>query len=389
MGNNEYYTFGYDLFGPFLYGFTKWLRDRIVSNGDTKIFFFSRDGYIMQKAYLLFEEKAPLRLEQSYVYFSRNSLRRSLLWKCDSYEESLQYLSKERFTEFAEVMSYYGLTHEEVLPLMKKTGAEWNEVSRFEHLAHNNKVRSVYETFKSIIDERSRLQYDTVIAYLKQIGMQGQCAIVDIGWHGTMQYYLEKLIENSGIDAKINGYYVGHHSYVPVKGGADGFVYNQDNLTYKNQIRCFFGLGEKLFQSLEGSTDHYLHSNGKVEAVLKPYEYENDRRMVERINLLHSGALDFVREGIKHDIRYESFSDAFLPLLRFGMSPSYNQTRMFRSFYNSDGGKVYYIPQKPLYEYSVKEFFRALVNSPWKTGFMKAAFRIPFPYYWIYSFMRR
>lgn len=389
MNNINYRQFGHDIFGPFLYGFTKWLRERIVSNGDTKIFFFSRDGYIMQKAYQLFEEKEPLNLVQSYVYFSRNSLRRGLLWKCRTYEESIQYLSKERFTEFAEIVSYYGLTREEVEPLMKEIGAEWSEVSPFEHLPKNNKVRKLFETFRETIEQRSKQQFDTTILYLKQIGMRDSCAIVDIGWHGTMQYYLEKLIEFGEIDARINGYYVGHHSYVPIKGKAEGYVYSQENLKFKDQIRCFFGLGEKLFQSLEGSTDHYQQIGGEVRAVLKPYEYEDDEIVRECINYLHSGSLEFVKNGIKAGLVYSNLSEAFMPLMNFGMNPSYQQTQMFKSFYNTDGGKIYYIPQKALFKYHPKEFFRALVNSPWKTGFMKAAFRIPFPYYRIYSFMRK
>ena len=108
MNKNIYYNFGHDIFGPFLYGFTKWLRAKIRENGDQKVFFFSRDGYIMQHAWNVFENAEPSGVEEKYVYFSRNSLRRGLLWSCKSYEESLQYLSKRRFVDMAEIASYYG-----------------------------------------------------------------------------------------------------------------------------------------------------------------------------------------------------------------------------------------------------------------------------------------
>lgn len=389
MDYSKYGDFGYNIFGPFLYGFTKWLRERILLNGDAKIFFFSRDGYIMQKAYMLFEGKKALGLKEEYVYFSRNSLRRCLLWKTNSYEESLKYLSKERFTEFAELASYYGLEQDELMPLLDNVGLKWNDNLSFNGLADNKSVKKIYDHFEDYIKQQSYAQYLTVVTYLKQIEMSGNCAIVDIGWHGTMQFYLEQLIELSGIEARINGYYVGHHSYVPVKGKAEGFVYNQDNLKYKNQIRCFFGVGEKFFQSMDGSTDHYKALNGKIVPELKPYEYSGDQTIKTCISILHKGALNYVKESILSGVSFAKNEDYFMPLLKFGKSPSYEQTQMFKFFYNTDGGKIYYIPQKSLSSYKPNEFFWALISSPWKTGFMKASFRFPFPYYWIYSLIKR
>lgn len=56
---SEYYTFGFQYFGPFLYGFTEWLSGRLAEEGLTNVFFFSRDGYMMQKAFELLEPDFP------------------------------------------------------------------------------------------------------------------------------------------------------------------------------------------------------------------------------------------------------------------------------------------------------------------------------------------
>lgn len=386
---SDYEEFGYKIFGPFLYGFTQWLRSRIEANGDQNVFFFSRDGYLMQKAYLLFDEKKSLGKKNSYVYFSRNSLRRALLWRCRSYEESLTYLSKERFTDMAKIASYYGLTHDQLIPLMSELHLKWNEGLLFDRLPDNQKVKKVYETFINQINELSYNQYKTVIGYLRQIGLNGNCAIVDIGWNGTMQYYLDKLIEIGEINAKVNGYYVGMSRTVPIKEKAEGFIFSSGNFKYRKSVTCFLGVFEKFLQSLEGSTDSYLVKDSAIIPSLKPYEYEGDNYIQSVIRDLQDGALNYIKNGIKKNLSFSCVDDSCSALIRFGKTPSYAETQMFGFFYITDGEKQYFIPQKPLYKYRPKEFVIDLSNSIWKTGFMKAAFRIPFPYYWIYNLMRR
>lgn len=63
---SEYYKFGKEYFGPFLLGFTKWLDKNIRNTKVNKIFFFSRDGYMMKKA---FDEISELSNQSTYVYF--------------------------------------------------------------------------------------------------------------------------------------------------------------------------------------------------------------------------------------------------------------------------------------------------------------------------------
>ena len=76
-------------------------------------------------------------------------------------------------------------------------------------------------------------------------------------------------------------------------------------------------------------------------------------------------------------------------LIQFGKTPDLRRLALFRSFYNTDGTRVYYLPQKNIFRYKPGEFAHALSNSPWKTGFMRAAFRLPFPYYLIYDWLKK
>lgn len=380
----EYWNFGFNTFGPFLNGFTSWLYKNNQEKKTDKIFFFSRDGYIMEKAFDIYEKQHNNTIPHEYVYFSRNSLRRALLWDCPTYENAIAYLSKERFVLFAEIASYFGIAQHECDSFLKETNTSWNENVLYSSIPTNKKIIHFYNQFKDIINKRSREQYENIISYFKQIGLEGNVSIVDIGWHGGMQYYLERLLEKANINSRITGFYVGIKSTYNIKGSALGYLFDSDNLKLRKRTLCFFGVSEKFFQSLEGSTDNYINKDGKIIPTLKPYEYQNDLEIQKNIKSLHEGALKFVEQFAK-----DSTKKSYKPLLKFGCNPTNHQVNLFKFFYTTDGEIRYFIPQKPLYRYLPKQFITDFSNSSWKTGFLKGLFKIPLPYFWIYKLLKR
>ena len=67
---------------------------------------------------------------------------------------------------------------------------------------NNKEVEQIYICLKEQIYEKSQQQRQLLLAYIEQIGMKGSCAIVDIGWHGSMQYCLEQIAKYNGLDFK-------------------------------------------------------------------------------------------------------------------------------------------------------------------------------------------
>lgn len=385
-----YYRFGSEKFGPFLYGYISWFRNCIQNTQLDKIFFFSRDGYMMQKAYCVLEKKLSLGVETQYVYFSRNSLRQALLWKCNGYEESLQYLSEARYISVAELLSYYGFTSEEGKKISAQEGLDYFEDLSFDMLHKNQRIKELYELIKDVIIQKSEKKYQYLLKYLKQIGMQGNCAIVDIGWHGSMQYYLEQFIKISGIEATIEGYYVGINSLKPIEGTVSGYLYEDGDLKLRKSVLCFLGVLEKLFQSIEGSTKGYDdEGNGLIVPLKAPYEYAGQQIVIQHIEDWQNGAMDFLNTISNEQVENEDLRDWAKPLLRMGKSPSLYEVTLFTFFYNTDGEKLFFLPQKQLIKYRPKEFIHAFSNSTWKTGFMKAAFKVPLPYFQIYKILRK
>lgn len=383
--DNDYYQFGWDKFGPFLYGYTRWLYKRICDNVIDKVFFFSRDGFMMNLAFKLINTK---HIYTEYVYFSRKSLRQALLWKCETFEESLKYLTWERFITLGKLLEYYGFNEKERTGIANKYELNLFQEYRYESLKYSNEIKKIYTELKSEINLTSKKQDALLLRYLYQINFSGKCAIVDIGWHGSMQYYLEEFLSANNIDVKIYGFYVGILPTFSLKGKTEGFLYNEENLKFRKSVLCFFGGYEKLFQSTEGTVYGYEYKNGQVVPVLNSYEYAGQMQVIFCIIQWQKGALDFMKKALSVNISL-SDRDLAMPLIKAGRNPTMKDVQLFSFFYNTDGTKVYYVSQKPLSQYHLQELVYSFSNSVWKTGFMKSVFRLPLPYYYLYCLMKK
>ena len=82
------YEFGNRYLGPFLTAFACWLEDNVQADKISRLFFLSRDGYMMKKAY---EGIFPYsNVECRYVYFSRKSLIRAAMYGCKDYKDFVE-----------------------------------------------------------------------------------------------------------------------------------------------------------------------------------------------------------------------------------------------------------------------------------------------------------
>lgn len=386
MDLKQYYSFGQRCFGPFLYGFVRWLKKELKNRGIQKVFFFSRDGYMMQKAFDIMNDTD---IVTQYVYFSRKCLRQPLLHTCAGFEESLRYLSKERYISIGKLLEYYGFDGKEREQLAQDGEFSLETAIPYDEVKKDSLAQRLYEENKDEINKRSHEQDELLLEYTNQVGMRERYAIVDIGWHGNMQYYLEQFMKNHDLAVDFEGFYIGILPAAALATQVHGYMYDPVNPKPYKKMLCFFGISEKLLQGFEGSTAGYARgADGQIAPRLAAYEYEGDEQVISAIEAWQSGALAYVNETSKTG---EEISDEDLtkPLMKFGMKPKLKDTQLFSFFYNIDGTKAYYTAQKPLFRYRMKEFKRALADSPWKTGFMKSVFKLPLPYYWAYSILKK
>lgn len=399
---DEYFKFGYECFGPLLYGFINWLFDDMKKNGIEQVFFLARDGYIMQKVYkeLGFSSTIP----DLYFEASRRSLRIPVYNKKMTYEDMLKELTVPNKTNICQLIDSLGLELEDYTEILKRYNISLDEPIKRDDLKDNSKFRKFYEFVHEDIIKNAERENILLDKYLEQFNFLKKTAIVDIGWGGSMQKYLMTTLKQIGIQPDIIGYYVGltekskdnlgKRNYI-----AKGYAFDAlNNANDSDMERPFVGLFETLFLEQNGSVKKYIKLESKVCAQRYPYEYSdgnNLRKEAIYVGRIQEGAIQFVIDFKKSKcaeyIGYDS-NIFFSNLYQVGINPNLDDITRFGKFeFFNNGSKVYLANPKKIRKYVIapKQLIKDLFDSQWKIGFLKSLLKIKLPYLKIFALLRK
>ena len=395
----DYFNFGYQCLGPLLYGFSSWLMKNIHQERINRIYFFSRDGYIMKKAFdMLFSDSS---VKTFYLEVSRRSLRVPILWKDYSFENLLTMLTPSKLVTLRSIFDAVGLEMSGYIHLIHKFGFIEDSFFYRDEILNNKELLQLYKELAADIELNSKKEYVYLKEYVRQHDIHGKFAIVDIGWSGGMQRFLQTTLKEMGIDADIYGYYTGVADYYK-RNMADGermnlygylfdFYHNPNDVDSRS---CFVGLYEMLFLETKGSVKNYGKDGaGRIYAERYEYEYSIDGKLldeVEKIKEVQNGALTYVenRRHATDDIE-ESISAG--SLLKEGQRPSTRAVELFANFRFFDEGEYTFLakPQPLLYYFfHFQDFKKDFLKCRWKTAFLRRMFIFPISYYEVYQFVK-
>lgn len=401
--NDNYYRFGYEKFGMLLWGYSKWLDRKLKEEGITKVYFFSRDGLIMKKAFdVLYSQKG---VSAYYLEVSRRSLRIPVLWMDCSLRSVLNMISPSKFLPLRTLFEGVGLEIKDYERLINQYGFDKNTCFDRKTILNNTKLIQLYKELKQDIVSISKKEYEILVKYIEQNKLKGKFAIVDIGWSGGMQRYLNETLNRLGVDHKIKGYYLGVADYykrnkdVMPELDLNGYLFDfMHDKKAKDWRSSFVGLFETLFLEQDGSVKNYsVNSDGMVVANRYPYEYrEADGKFSKEyfcIQRLQQGAIDFMKDISENRI-FDRMSfkaeELFEGVKRTGISPNRRDLKLFADFRFFDEGEIQYLAApKSLAYYCLHP--KALKNdfllSRWKTGFLKRLLKVKLPYEKLYIFL--
>ncbi len=260
--------------GPVLVSYVLWLLQDAMKNGIRKLYFLARDGYILHSIAKTLCESYLLDIECRYFYCSRYSLRK-VLFLIDQ-EEALNKLciNGNRITPEI-VLERAGLDDRErkqilsLLNIKEKNGM----------LSENglSKLRDTLvgcEPFLNLAAKKSEDVYSLVHGYFKQEGLFDAVpfAIVDTGWLGSMQRSIRQIMQYSGCDAQLYGYYFGMFERGKTEDGTYSCYYFSKNRHYFRCVNFNNNLFECLCTADHGMTVGYQkQGDNKIEPILKPF----------------------------------------------------------------------------------------------------------------------
>lgn len=398
----DYYAFGYEQFGPLLYGFVKWLHDNMVSDSIEQVLFLARDGFIIRKVY--HELGYDANIKDYYFEVSRRSLRVPAYNREMSYSQILHELTVPNITSLVQIFDSLGLNAKNYSELIRESGIDLEEYLKRDHLIDNEKFKMLYENIYGDVMDNAEREGVLLEKYLGQFDFSRKTAIVDIGWGGSMQKYLVQTLERLGKENHIYGYYVGLTEKSIENLGqkrllAKGYVFDRLNGKSKRDMeRPFVGLFETLFLELDGSVKRYQEQDGIIKALRYPYEYKGDKRLASEavsVRAIQKGALKFISDyknsSLTSFVGYDS-ATMFSNLYQTGIEPTLSDVEMFGKFrFFNNGSKVYLAKPKPLLFYIIKpkQLIHDLFDSQWKIGFLKGVFKLRLPYLQIFDLLRK
>lgn len=381
-----YEHYGFECIGPLLYGFCTWLHRRAREEGCKKLFFLSRDGFMMQQAYqMLYDENA---LPNSYLYASRKSLFGPQVWMNPDLEDILKQETPYHYWDVDELCEMLDIDRAYGRHVWQQSRLGLDERIIKKSLFTDERVACFFDAVKSKMIEKSKTKYNTVIAYLKQEGFDDDLGIVDVGWAGAIQRYMQRFAEKSRINVNIYGFYLGLKPVTVTGPRADAYIPQSE----QPSMFCS-NLMEYPFTKEEGSTIGYQkQENGSVKPMLADYEFEGteDRNYTHDIQKGAMYYIELMKDGygvldvdwhvgyhnVKNATKYPQLKDVSL---LGGLS------------HVNHGRKVYLAKPRSRLEYFChpRRLKVDFIDSGWKIGFLKKLFILPLPYNRILKIVRK
>lgn len=383
VSNDVYYNIGYEVFGPLLYGFTSWISTICEEKNVDKIFFLSRDGYIVQQAY---DVLSSSKVKSDYLYVSRRSLTVPMLCEVNSFEEIIKTVPYIKRVERTKDLLYKIGVEDPIF--IKKIEQKFGDSISKEELK-SNIGKEIFDEIKTKMHENAIFEKDECSKYFKNyFECNKSYVFVDLGWYGTIQKTFEDLKDELGIDCQILGLYLGKLQRYGMDKEMKGYVYDysEEKSFDENLIFGFNGLIESFFTANHGSTKKYV--NGK------PVLDKTDLEDWDIIQKMHVGALDFLKmynRIIPQCLSYLDDKIAYKNANRLFTKPTKSEVTSLGNiiFYDVYSHELITYHGLKFYLKHPKQMIVDMSCSNWKIGYLKRLFKISLPYDQLYLQIRK
>lgn len=382
---NRNVSIGYEVYGPLLYGFTKWISEKIDPQKTT--LFFARDCFVVLPAYHEFVGDST---RDYYFEASRKSLIiPALAQDCTIKKAEALIRSEPARITLSGILRKFGLVPELYEGKAKQCGLQLDSVLHRDALEENEGFVKFWSLIEPDLKEKSNVARDGFGSYFQSVECTDELQVVDIGWRGTMQYCLKQLLPDS---YNIRGYYLGvtEDTLLNASEYQGMFFSGKTNLEKRTFIAAISALIEIFFSAPHGSVEGY-RSDGTV--AYADYECEEYKESANLVKDLQDGALSFVRDFKRSPLSmYVDLNEQaiFYGLAQLGIHPQKQELLSFGRFPFHMGTTVEKIASPKswiCYILHPKRLLYDFANSNWKIAFMKRLLKVRLPYYRIFGFL--
>lgn len=291
----EFDTIVQKYISPVLVHYTGWVLSEAARLGIKHLFFLARDGYQMYHIAKEISRKNDIP-ECSYFYCSRYALRMAAYRFRDDSAYYRLFIPAFKLTA-ANMLMRAGFDENERQSVYRNTGFSGNEsavMGRSEFAKFCDRVRNS-EVFNKILTEKSDRAYEAAVSYFRQEGMDrsDKIGIVDLGWTGSLQHTLKRILDSMDVKSEVHGFYMGMLNRPPVRENSEyhTWLFGEKNIAVKSWFA--HNLMECICTAPHGMTTGYTYKDGKTVPVLT--ENENSSELADRIKDV---SLEYVQKNM-------------------------------------------------------------------------------------------
>ena len=278
---NNLYDYGYSILGPIFLYFFDWLIKHI--SGNTKILFISREGYYLQKIYKHIINKSNKISEADNVYFLTS--RRAVTVANIKNVEDIRNIFNTHYNGSLKELFYY------------RIGLKLPDDIKNIEVSLPRDIDMVLNLATKYMDEILQIAKNERNNYLEYINktlkndINKELMVIDLGYSGSVQYELSKLIEKNVSGA----YFIVSNNLKPLSIGAkviscfNNIMY--DNSFSQNPIGKYSLFLESLLTSPKGQLIRF-NKNGNPVYI----EEKNKEKLVEDLDIIYKGIIDFISD---------------------------------------------------------------------------------------------
>jgi FMN phosphatase YigB (HAD superfamily) len=194
--DDEYERWGLGVLGPPVSGFCDWVASQCASGGIELALCLMREGRILKQVLDL----TGVRLRTAELFVSRFAARKAAILQ-GTQEELRAFLLRPSPLGRAHMLAQLGLETDGVDPAEVLTPEQTMKLIR--------QVRADPALRRRVIRDSERVRAG-LVAHLKQAAggaLPARVAIVDLGYRGTIQECLQRVLQAEGLGVETHGYY--------------------------------------------------------------------------------------------------------------------------------------------------------------------------------------
>ncbi|HOQ42071.1 MAG TPA: rhamnan synthesis F family protein [Smithellaceae bacterium] len=296
------YHLGYSLVGPLLVSFAQWLLQNAKNDGVERLYFLSREGKLIREVFDKWVDGDADVPVSEYLVVSRRAAGVSAIEKFEDILEIARMIYFQNTLEHF-LFTRFGLRLDDDRWKAVRSSLGWERES--EVRVDDRQIKHLIPLFQMLQPEiiaQGRRERAGLLQYLRDKGLTSgkKCAVVDIGYGGSVQGYLNALLKR-----KIEGYYMMTDERAPSRSETYGVLIRGcflENVRQSSNAPLMYRYSfevEKMLSSNEPQIEFYQTADsGHVRGCYADIHPEEVTCCAVRQSL-QEGAMDFTAEALQ------------------------------------------------------------------------------------------